>query len=129
MYRTTASKSTTRHSQGNFSAVDVEHPDLDRFPEFSLATAYEVIVGPGDFVYIPAKCWHSRPRTHAVDKHQLLVLDIEYQCIDWPLNRIDSPLAAVRALGSRVSSLNRFNLRHVRRHSASLTALGRIIAS
>ena len=64
-----------------------------------------------------------RPRTHAVDKHQLLVLDIEYQCIDWPLNRIDSPLAAVRALGSRVSSLNRFNLRHVRRHSASLTAL------
>ena len=58
MCRTTASKSTTRHSQGNFSAVDVEHPDLDRFPEFSLATAYEVIVGPGDFVYIPAKCWH-----------------------------------------------------------------------
>ena len=38
--------------------MDVEHADLDRFPEFVRATAFEAVVGPGDFVYIPAKCWH-----------------------------------------------------------------------
>ena len=104
MYRTTASKSTTRHSQGNFSAVDVEHADLDRFPEFvSLATAYEAVVGPGDFRVHPGKMLALRPRAHAVDKHQLLVLDIEHQCIDWPLNRTDSSHWPPCALFARAS--------------------------
>jgi len=58
MYRTTAYSSSKRDSQGNFSAVDVEHADLARFPEFARATAFEAVIGPGDFVYIPAKCWH-----------------------------------------------------------------------
>jgi len=55
MYRTSSSG---RHSQGNFSAVDVEHPDLDRFPDFINATPFDVLLAPGDFVFIPAKCWH-----------------------------------------------------------------------
>ena len=57
MYRTAASR-TGRHAQGNFSAVDVENPDFDQFPDFRNATAYDVVLAPGDFVFIPAKCWH-----------------------------------------------------------------------
>ena len=48
----------SRHSLGNFSAVDVENPDLKRFPDFARAKALDVVLGPGDFVFIPARCWH-----------------------------------------------------------------------
>ena len=58
MYRMDSIISKGRHSQGNFSAVAVEDPDLKRFPEFAKATAFDVILGPGDFVFIPARCWH-----------------------------------------------------------------------
>lgn len=59
MYRFAGSSGgASRHAQGNFSAVDVENPDLAQFPDFANATPYDVILAPGDFVYIPAKCWH-----------------------------------------------------------------------
>lgn len=59
MYRFAGSSDgASRHAQGNFSAVDVEDPNLARFPDFANATPYDVILAPGDFVYIPAKCWH-----------------------------------------------------------------------
>ena len=56
MYRTAAS-CTGRHAQGNFSAVDVENPDFDQFP-ISERIGDDVVLAPGDFVFIPAKCWH-----------------------------------------------------------------------
>ncbi|MGH7387894.1 MAG: cupin-like domain-containing protein [Candidatus Rokuibacteriota bacterium] len=40
------------------SAVDIEAPDLARFPEFRKATALECVVGPGDLLFIPAFWWH-----------------------------------------------------------------------
>lgn len=45
-------------SSGNVSMVDIEDPDLDAFPLFSRAKRFEVILGPGDVLYIPARCWH-----------------------------------------------------------------------
>jgi hypothetical protein len=47
-----------RDAQGNISRVDVEHPDLAKFPLFSKAKHMDVVLGPGEFVYIPARCWH-----------------------------------------------------------------------
>ncbi|CEF98637.1 JmjC domain [Ostreococcus tauri] len=58
MYRCSSGSGSGRHAQGNFSAVDVENPDLDRFPEFANATPFDVLLAPGDFVYVPAKTWH-----------------------------------------------------------------------
>ena len=45
-------------AQGNVSAVDVEQPDLQRFPKFANARCAEVVVGPGEGLFIPAGCWH-----------------------------------------------------------------------
>ena len=45
-------------SQGNVSAVDVEHPDLTSYPLFAGAHHYDVILGPGDVLYIPKGWWH-----------------------------------------------------------------------
>ena len=51
-------KKKFRNAQGNISRVDVEVPDLEKFPEFAKATPMDVILGPGDFIYIPSRTWH-----------------------------------------------------------------------
>ena len=38
--------------------VREERPDLERFPLFAKATHMDVVLGPGEFIYIPARCWH-----------------------------------------------------------------------
>ena len=38
--------------------VDVENPDLLKFPLFSRATSMEYILHPGQMLYIPPQCWH-----------------------------------------------------------------------
>ena len=40
------------------SQVDVENPDLLKFPLFSHATCTEYILHPGQMLYIPPHCWH-----------------------------------------------------------------------
>jgi lysine-specific demethylase 8 len=42
----------------HFSPVDVEHPDPKRHPRFALATPHEIIVRPGEMLFIPATWWH-----------------------------------------------------------------------
>ena len=43
----------------NFSRVDIEAPDLSRYPRFSRATPYRATLEPGDFIYIPIYWWHQ----------------------------------------------------------------------
>ena len=45
-------------SQGNVSSVAVECPDLKRHPLFATAEYTHAVVGPGDTLFIPARCWH-----------------------------------------------------------------------
>lgn len=42
----------------NTSQVDVEFPDLNRFPLFDKAVYSEAILKPGEMLYIPPKYWH-----------------------------------------------------------------------
>ena len=42
----------------HFSPVDVEHPDVARFPAFTKAQPIEVILEPGDLLFLPAGFWH-----------------------------------------------------------------------
>ncbi|KAG8184231.1 hypothetical protein JTE90_013207 [Oedothorax gibbosus] len=42
----------------NTSQVDVENPDLASFPLFSQAKYQECVLGPGDLLHIPPRCWH-----------------------------------------------------------------------
>ena len=51
-------KKKFRNAQGNISGVDVESPDLEKYPDFAKATPMDVILGPGDFIYIPSRTWH-----------------------------------------------------------------------
>lgn len=53
----------TTTAQGNVSAVDVETPADDpvqaaRFPLFAHASGFDVVLGPGDALYIPQGWWH-----------------------------------------------------------------------
>eukprot|EP01132_Coremiostelium_polycephalum_P005085 gene5085-6329_t len=45
-------------AQNNMSLVDIDHPDLERFPLFSKAEYVEYILGPGDMLFIPNHWWH-----------------------------------------------------------------------
>ncbi|ELT89256.1 hypothetical protein CAPTEDRAFT_225438 [Capitella teleta] len=42
----------------NTSQVDVENPNLERFPHFSDAPFLECILEEGDMLYMPPKMWH-----------------------------------------------------------------------
>jgi hypothetical protein len=43
------------------SMVDLEHPDLDRFPGFAeaMTTAQTAMLEPGDAIYLPFHWWHA----------------------------------------------------------------------
>ncbi|XP_032748586.1 bifunctional peptidase and arginyl-hydroxylase JMJD5 isoform X1 [Rattus rattus] len=46
------------HILHNTSQVDVENPDLEKFPKFTEAPFLSCILSPGDTLFIPAKYWH-----------------------------------------------------------------------
>lgn len=43
----------------HYSRVDTVDPDYARHPRFREARGYEVILDPGDMLYIPTGCWHQ----------------------------------------------------------------------
>eukprot|EP00879_Flechtneria_rotunda_P012352 GHRR01012899.1.p1 GENE.GHRR01012899.1~~GHRR01012899.1.p1 ORF type:complete len:596 (+),score=223.77 GHRR01012899.1:674-2461(+) len=49
------------HKEGmhtNTSQVDVEHPDLVQFPRFGKVPYLDLVLEPGQILYIPPKWWH-----------------------------------------------------------------------
>jgi hypothetical protein len=38
---------------------DLDHVDLERFPEFPKATQYRVVIGPGECIFVPSRWWHA----------------------------------------------------------------------
>lgn len=38
--------------------VEVENPDLGRFPDFAKAPYLECVLRPGDVLFLPARHWH-----------------------------------------------------------------------
>jgi len=44
---------------GVFSPIDVDQPDLARYPLFAQARVLEVIVEPGETVFLPLAWWHQ----------------------------------------------------------------------
>lgn len=46
------------HLLNNTSQVDVESPDLEKFPLFADLPFLECVLSPGEMLYIPPMCWH-----------------------------------------------------------------------
>eukprot|EP01137_Pigoraptor_chileana_P020829 Opistho-2@83718 len=46
------------HPMWHKSQVDFTHPDLDAFPEYQKARAWEADLRPGDVLYVPPYTWH-----------------------------------------------------------------------
>jgi len=42
----------------NTSTVDLDVPDLDKFPKLKELKGFSAVIGPGDSVYIPKGVWH-----------------------------------------------------------------------
>ena len=51
------------------TSVDYSNPDLERFPKFKDLQANEVILSPGDFLYLPTHWFHY-----------IISLELNYQC-------------------------------------------------
>ena len=41
-----------------YSAVDLDKPDYERFPQFKDVTIIDVVIGPGDLLFLPVGWWH-----------------------------------------------------------------------
>lgn len=57
------------HPSGRHSAVDWSNPDLEAFPRFSSVTSNEVVLQPGDVLYLPTQWFHY-----------IVSLGTNYQC-------------------------------------------------
>jgi hypothetical protein len=57
------------HPSGRHSAVDWSEPDLEAFPEFAQAKANEVILQPGQVLYLPTDWFHF-----------IVSLELTFQC-------------------------------------------------
>jgi len=42
-----------------FSSIDIDNPDVERFPEFRDVSVLETVVAPGDFLLLPIGWWHA----------------------------------------------------------------------
>ncbi len=47
-----------RGARSMYAALDPERPDLQRFPEWSSASVFEVVLDAGDALFIPVGWWH-----------------------------------------------------------------------
>lgn len=50
---------TNRSWGDGYSPVDPKQPDFDAFPRFAGVTCHEVVLEPGDLLYLPPGWWHD----------------------------------------------------------------------
>ena len=42
-----------------YSPIDIDRPDLNRYPDFAKVTVLDVVVNPGETVFLPLGWWHQ----------------------------------------------------------------------
>ena len=69
------------------NSVDWSNPDLEKWPKFAKMQANEVIMSPGDFLYLPTHWFHY-----------IISLGLNYQC-NTRSGRTDDYLPVVKKCG------------------------------
>ena len=66
--------------------VDIDHPDLTRFPNFPLAqaAAIQFVLEPGDTLFLPALWWHNVLALEPCISVNVFFKDSQIQEQDWP---------------------------------------------
>ena len=57
------------HPSARHSQVDYTNPDLEHFPQFAQANSNEIIMQPGDVLYLPTHWFHY-----------IVSLEVNFQC-------------------------------------------------
>jgi ribosomal protein L16 Arg81 hydroxylase len=60
-----------------FSPIDIDAPDLNRYPRFKDVSVLETVVGPGETVFLPLGWWHQ---VAALE----VSMSFSYTCLDVP---------------------------------------------
>ena len=81
----------------NISLVNVEHPDLEKFPLFKHAQASTLILNPGEMLFIPSHWWHTtKMLTPCISVSANSVNASNWSAlIDYAAWRCSNPLAAL----------------------------------
>jgi ribosomal protein L16 Arg81 hydroxylase len=64
-------------TRARVQSLDIDRPDLNRYPRSSKVTVLEVVAEPGDTVFLPLGWWHQ---VAALD----VSLSFSYSCLDVP---------------------------------------------
>ncbi|KAM8854882.1 HSPB1-associated protein 1 homolog isoform 3-T6 [Spinachia spinachia] len=71
-----------------FSQVHVVHPDLRRFPLFRGSRAHEVILQPGEVLFVPRHWWHYVESLDPVTVSINSWIELRYRCLRGGLSHV-----------------------------------------
>ena len=100
-----------RSAQPNFSRFDPDKPDYERFPLSREVQPLEVILEPGDAIYLPSRWWH-----------QVRSLDVSVSFNYWFADNALALIVRAAEFVKRARGLEIYGLEQRRRISAKLNA-------
>lgn len=84
------------HPHDRQSQVDLDNPDLTKFPKFKDAKGVEGIVNPGDVLYLPPYWWH-----HVISIDQTVSVNFWFEMKQTQATALKFPLSDSHKVAAR----------------------------